>query len=63
MKQRVSGVSFVLCGILPILKGLGFSKAREETKTMLGEMGKTPFEPLLEEQDNDESSKMPWKGK
>jgi hypothetical protein len=52
-----------LCGILPILKGLGFSKAREETKTMLGEMGKTPFEPLLEEQDNDESSKMPWKGK
>jgi hypothetical protein len=27
---------------------------------MLGEMGKTPFEPLLEEQ---ESSKTPWKGK
>ncbi len=41
----MSGVSFVLCGTLPILKGLRFSKAIEETKTMLGEMGKTPFEP------------------
>jgi hypothetical protein len=53
-----------LCGILPILKGLGFSKAIEEIKTMLGEMGKTPFQPLLEEQeDNDENSKTSWKGK